>query len=146
MTKVDWRAKVIAASKRSWELVFALMYSALAAAPSEALDVTAREPRLSWTVPRKVLAPERRKPEAMSPAIVVLRKRTELSLPPEMTPERSTKAALPVLALLLTREMVEGAEFRTMLLVSATGLAEVTWRVVCSPRLTVEAAGSARAS
>ena len=98
----------------------------MAASPSEALEVTASEPRLTWTVPRKVLAPERRKPEAMSPASEVFRKRIELSLPPEMTPERSTKAALPVLALDLTREMVEGAEFRTMLLVSATGLAEVT--------------------
>ena len=60
VTKVDRRANVIGASKRSWELVFALKLSALAASPSEALELTAREPRLTWTVPRKVLAPDRR--------------------------------------------------------------------------------------
>ena len=59
-TKVDGWVKVIAPSKRSCELVFALKLSGLAASPREALALTAREPRLTWTVPRNVLAPERR--------------------------------------------------------------------------------------
>ena len=60
VTKVDGWVNVIGASKRSCELAFALTTRGLAASPREALALTAREPRLTWTVPRKVLVPERR--------------------------------------------------------------------------------------
>ena len=141
VTKVDERAKVIGASKRSWELALALTTSALAASPSEAFEVTAKEPRLSWTVPRKVLAPERRKSAVLSPATLVLRKSVESAWPPEITPAKSSCVPVPAAGLVLTREIVEGAAARTRLLARVARAGVTTCRAEERPRLTTEAAG-----
>ena len=77
----------------------------------------------------------------LSPATVLLRKRVERALPPEMTPAKSSCVPVPALALDLTKEMVEGAVARTRLLASVARAGVTTWRVEERPRLTTEPEG-----
>ena len=104
--------------------------------------MTAREPRLTCTVPRKVLAPDRRRTAVLSPATVVLRTSVESAWPPEMTPVKSSCVPAPALAFDLRREMADGAaEARTRSLAIVARAGVTTWRIEERPRLTTEPDG-----